>query len=87
MNSLYARAWYSKALALLNLKNQIGSEKKFERALEAFDDVLEVNPDDSIAWQYRGNILRYLKRHLRLLRACLKGMISTLERYTTAGLL
>ena len=57
MNSLYARAWYSKALALLNLKNQIGSEKNFEKALEAFDDVLEVNPQDSIAWQYRGNTL------------------------------
>ena len=62
MNSLYARAWYSKALALLNLKNQIGSEKNFEKALEAFDAVLEVNPQDSIAWQYRGNILRYLDR-------------------------
>ena len=29
MNSLYARAWYSKALAFLNLKNQIGAEKNF----------------------------------------------------------
>ena len=37
MQSLYARAWYSKALALLNLKNPIGSEKNFEKALEAFD--------------------------------------------------
>ncbi len=34
MQSLYARAWYSKALALLNLKNPIGSEKNFEKALE-----------------------------------------------------
>ena len=37
MNILYARAWYSKALALLNLKNQIGSGKNFEKTLEAFD--------------------------------------------------
>lgn len=62
MNILYARAWYSKALALLNLKNQIGSEKNFEKALETFDYVLKVNPDDSLAWLYRGNTLRYLDR-------------------------
>ncbi len=60
MNSLYARAWYGKALALLSLKNQIGSEKSFEKALEAFDAVLEVNPEDNIAWQYKGNIFLYL---------------------------
>ncbi len=54
MNILYARAWYSKALALLNLKNQIGSEKNFEKALEAFDAILEVNPENTVAWQYRG---------------------------------
>jgi len=69
MNSLYARAWYSKALALLNLKNQIGAEKNFEKALEAFDAVLEVNPEDSVAWQYRGNILRYLDRPEEALQA------------------
>lgn len=62
MQTLYARAWYSKALALLNLKNPIGSEKNFEKALEAFDALLEINSQDTVAWQYRGNILRYLDR-------------------------
>lgn len=75
MNSLYARAWYSKALALLNLKNQIGSEKNFEKALEAFDAVLEVNPQDSVAWQYRGNILRYLDRPKEALQAFERALI------------
>lgn len=74
MNSLYARAWYSKALALLSLKNQIGSEKNFEKALEAFDAVLEVNPEDSIAWQYKGNIFRYLDRPEEALGAFEKAL-------------
>ncbi|MDD4247904.1 MAG: tetratricopeptide repeat protein, partial [Methanosarcina sp.] len=62
MHSLYARAWYSKALALLNLKNPIESEKNFEKALEAFDALLEINPEDTVAWQYKGKILRYMDR-------------------------
>jgi tetratricopeptide (TPR) repeat protein len=69
MQSLYARAWYSKALALLNLKNPIGSEKNFEKALEAFDSLLEINPQDTVAWQYRGNTLRYLDRPEEALEA------------------
>lgn len=74
MNLLYARAWYSKALALLNLKNQIGSENNFEKALEAFDDVLEVNPEDAVSWQYRGNTLRYLDRPEEALEAFEKAL-------------
>ncbi len=69
MQSLYARAWYSKALALLTLKNHIGSEKNFEKALEAFDSLLEINPQDTVAWQYRGNILRYMDRPEEALEA------------------
>lgn len=74
MQSLYARAWYSKALALLNLKNPIGSEKNFEKALEAFDALLEINPKDTVAWQYRGNILRYLDRPDEALEAFEKAL-------------
>ena len=58
MNFLYARAWYSKALALFNLKNQIGSEKTFERALEAFTTKLEVYTSNRDACKYKGNIHR-----------------------------
>jgi tetratricopeptide (TPR) repeat protein len=74
MQSLYARAWYSKALALLNLKNPIGSEKNFEKALEAFDELLEINPQDTVSWQYRGNILRYLDRSEEALEAFEKAL-------------
>ena len=75
MNILYARAWYSKALALLNLKNQIGSEKNFEKAPEAFDSVLKVNHEDTIAWQYRGNTLRYLDRLEEAVEAFEKALV------------
>lgn len=74
MNSLYARAWYSKALALLSLKNQIGSEKSFEKALEAFNAVLEVNPENSVAWQYKGNIFLYLDQPEEALEAFEKSL-------------
>jgi tetratricopeptide (TPR) repeat protein len=74
MRSLYARAWYSKALALLNLKNPVGAEKNFEKALEAFDFLLEINPQDTVAWQYRGNILRYLDRPEEALEAFEKAL-------------
>lgn len=75
MQFLYARAWYSKALALLNLKNPIGAEKNFEKALETFDSLLEINPKDTITWQYRGNILRYLDRPDEALEAFEKALM------------
>ncbi|AKB22669.1 tetratricopeptide repeat protein [Methanosarcina sp. WH1] len=75
MHSLYARAWYSKALALLNLKNPIESEKYFEKALEAFDALLEINPEDTVAWQYKGKILRYMDRPEESLEAFEKVLV------------
>ena len=74
MRSLYARAWYSKALALLNLKNPAGAEKNFEKALEEFNSLLEINPQDTVAWQYRGNILLYLDRPEEALEAFEKAL-------------
>ncbi|MGB9927882.1 MAG: tetratricopeptide repeat protein [Methanosarcina sp.] len=74
MDFLYARAWYSKALALSNLKNEVGSEKNFEKALEAFDTLLEVNCQDSVAWQYKGSILSHLNRPEEALEAFEKAL-------------
>ncbi|MFY1110366.1 MAG: tetratricopeptide repeat protein [Methanosarcinaceae archaeon] len=60
MCSLYAVAWYNKALFLLSLKKYSEAREHFKKAIENFEIVLEIKPDDVTNWQYKGNALKYL---------------------------
>ncbi|MDD2440009.1 MAG: tetratricopeptide repeat protein [Methanosarcinaceae archaeon] len=70
----YARAFYSKALAFLNLKKYAEARASFEKALEAFERALKINPEDSRAWYYKGNTLSYLNRPEEALLAFEKAL-------------
>ncbi len=74
MYSLYARALYSKALALFSFKKYAEAREHFEKALEALGTVLEINPEDAAAWYYRGNALSYLDRPEEALEAFEKAL-------------
>ncbi len=58
----YAKAWYSKGLALHKLGRDEKALKAYEEALKAYDKATELKQDDANAWYGKGLALHELGR-------------------------
>lgn len=65
INGLTAREWHDKGFSLYK-------EHKFEEALECYEKVLKLNPDNALALSQKGYCLANLGRHEEALACCEK---------------